>query len=217
MKLDVEGLREQIESESGLKFDGAGDKQDSEKVLDMIGAKFSTFQALRGANRAEIKSVASKYMGLPITDIIQEQRKAENLLEDAEKRLEDFMDSQHRKALKRFKGRMTEQDQERHAEEYIKSYVVGSYAREDEDPAAYEAHKAYEDLRSEIAKLRTEKNAVLLAKDAFIDENKDIIEEERRQARLRDIRKSGLLKELGIAEEEKEKPKEGSEADEGSI
>ena len=66
MKLDIKGLREQIESESGLKFDEAGDKQDSEKVLDMIGAKFSTFQALRGANRAEIKSVASKYMGLPI-------------------------------------------------------------------------------------------------------------------------------------------------------
>lgn len=221
MELDVKGLREQIENESrGLSFEEVeAYRQDmqSAKVRDMIGAKITTYQALRGENRQEVRQIAGKYMGLPITDILREQKKAENLLEDAENRLESFLEAHRKKALKQYKvGSMTEKQKEQHAEEYVKLYIMGHYAHENEDPKAYEAHKEYNKMKDEIAKLRTEKNAVLLAKDDFLEENRELIEEERKQARIRDIRKSGILAELGIAaEEEKEEQQAGEEEREG--
>lgn len=204
MKLNVEGLREQIENESRLKFEEREDyKATNEKVAEMIGAKLRNNAAYRGTNKPEIKGIAAKYMGMPITDILQEQRKAENVLEDAEKRLESFLDAHYKKAMKLHIG-VPESTQSELANEYVERYIVGSYAREDEDREAVEAHKLYTALYSEVARCRTEKNAVLLAKDAFIDDNRELIAEEQKQARLRDIRKSGLLKELGIAEEKAE-------------
>lgn len=218
MELDVKGLREQIERESGLNFDELSEEASiNKKVSDMIGAKLTTYRALREENRQEVRQIAGKYMGLPITDILREQKKAENLLEDAENRLESFLETQRKKALKQYKiGSMTEKQKEQHAEEYVKLYIMGSCAHENEDPKAYEAHKEYNKMKDEIAKLRTEKNAVLLAKDDFLEENRELIEEERKQARIRDIRKSGILAELGIAaEEEKEEQQAGEEEKEG--
>lgn len=183
--------------------------EEKDPVKASLSKKLNAYTArLNGYNSMER---AKAYMGKPISEIVREQRKAENRLEAAEENLEKFLDGERKKAVKRYKSG-TEDAKSKAAEEYIKYYVIGSYAYESREPDAYAAHKKYEELNEAVTEARIEKNALSVAQQDFEDVNKDLFEELRKEAVIADIKKSGILKKIGIQAEE---PQEAEEQEAG--
>ena len=160
------------------------------------------------------KKRKAKYMDLGITEIVQAQRKAQNVLTVAQMSWRLMLRQRKKSYIKSLNKTdlsvLSDEEKEERADSYVRSYLVYGQVYDKKQKA--KAKQKFDELRDEVARCRTEYNATLLAKQAFIDDNKDLIEEELRAKRLRDLRKSGILDELGIAEKKpEEKAEEGSE------
>lgn len=187
------------------------EKTANQRVTAMIGAKLGRLDALSGRDIEPQKRKAAKYMDLGITEIVQAQRKAQNLLTVAQDEVGAFIEAEKKSYIKSLNKTdlsvLSDEEKEDRADSYVRGYLVYGQVYDDKQRAA---KQKFDELRDEVARCRTEYNATLLAKQAFIDDNKDLIEEELRAKRLRDLRKSGILDELGLAEK---KPEENTEED----
>ena len=187
------------------------EKTANQKVKGMIGEKLRRLDALTGRDTEPQKRKAAAYMDLGITEIVQAQRKAQNLLTVAQDEVGAFIEAEKKSYIKSLNGTalavLSDEEKEERADSYVRSYLVYGQVYDKKQKAA---KQKFDELRDEVARCRTEYNATLLAKQAFIDDNKDLIEEELRAKRLRDLRKSGILDELGLAEK---KPEENTEED----
>ncbi len=186
------------------------EKQDSDtdhkntggdRLKDLIGAKvdryFTKYSGYDGS------ALAVKYMGKPISEIMQEERKLGNLLREAEQELDKFISEQYENARDKNSGKsLTEKDIDALSKSYVEEYVIGSRAGSDEEEKA--AHEKYIRLDDEVSRLRVEHNAVLLAKADYIDSNSALIRELQDKKRREDLKKSGLLIELGLEEKVEE-------------
>lgn len=172
-----------------------------DRLKDLIGAKIdSYFTKYCGYDGS---ALAVKYMGKPISEIMQEERKLGNLLSEAEQELDKFLSEQYENARAKNSGKsLTEKDISDLSKQYIEEYVIGSRAGGDEEEKA--AHEKYVRLDAEVSRLRVEHNAVLLAKADYIESNSDLIRELQDKIRRDDLKKSGLLSELGLVEKSEE-------------
>lgn len=116
---------------------------------------------------------------------------------------EKFLSEQYENARAKNSGKsLTEKDISDLSKQYIEEYVIGSRAGGDEEEKA--AHEKYVRLDAEVSRLRVEHNAVLLAKADYIESNSDLIRELQDKIRRDDLKKSGLLSELGLVEKSEE-------------
>lgn len=185
------------------------EKTSSQKVKASLNNKLETFFALRG--KFEGKYAASKYLGKSISDIMTEERRVNNLIEEIEERLnsltEEFL-APYRKA-----GNKTFGWNEERVESYVEDMKQRNLIRsEATDPKEIEARKKYMELKEELAQAKAEKNAIEVAKTDYMEQNADLIREAQERNRVKDLEKSGLLEEMELAEPDpvktEEKPKE---------
>ncbi len=177
----------------------------SAKIQDSIGKKLIGYVTRRGGYFGEY--AADKYMGMPISDIMQEERKTGNLLRNAESKLNELVDKHYQSAYKSAMkvGGTTERSARDYATGYVESNIIGSWGESD---AEKKAHAEFIELDAEVTQLRVEHNATLVAKQSYIDKNADLIREMQEKRRRDELINSGLLSELGLAEapQKKEKP-----------
>ena len=144
-------------------------------------------------------TLAAKYMDMPIKDLLAEQKKLDGKIDVVKKTLDMIVDREYKRfmaELDRSKHITVTQDQaDLRARAYVKNCIVGSGGTSDREQAV---HREYDSNLVELRKLRNEKNAVLVAKQAYIDKNSDIIKAELDKRRLEELRESGLLDELDV-------------------
>lgn len=188
------------------------EKTSSQKVKESLNNKLETLFALGG--RFEGKYAASKYIGKSISDIMTEERRVNNLIEEIEERLNSLIEEfsvPYRKAGNKTPG-WDEERVESYVEDMTQQNLIRSGAT---DPKEIEAHKKYMELKEELAQAKAERNAIEVAKADYKEQNKDLIREVRERNRVKDLEKSGLLEEMGLAEPDpvktEEEPKEAEE------
>lgn len=210
-----DGLLEQTvvkpETEASQKLQQM-EKTSSQKVKASLNNKLETFFALSG--KFEGKYAASKYLGKSISDIMTEERRVNNLIEEIEERLnsltEEFL-APYRKAGNKTFG-WNEERVESYVEDMKQRNLIRSGAT---DPKEIEARKKYMELKEELAQAKAEKNAIEVAKTDYMEQNADLIREAQERNRVKDLEKSGLLEEMELAEPDpvktEEEPKEAEE------
>lgn len=174
----------------------------SAKIQNSIGKKLVGYATRRGGYSGEY--AADKYMGMPISDIMQEERKSGNLLKNAESKLNELLDKHYQSAYKSAMkvGGTTERSARDYAKGYVESNIIGSWGESD---AEKKAHAEFIELDAEFTRLRVEHNATLVAKQSYIDKNADLIREMQEKRRRDELMNSGLLSELGLAEAPRKK------------
>ena len=188
------------------------EKTSSQKVKESLNNKLETMFALRG--RFEGKYAASKYLGKSISDIMTEERRVNNLIEEIEERLNSLIEEfsvPYRKAGRR-SGGWDEERIELYVTKFVNDNLIGTGATE---PDEIEAHKKYMKWRDELAQAKAEKNAIAVAKADYMEQNADLIREAQENKRRKEFEESGLLEELGIVKADpakaEEEPKEAEE------
>lgn len=187
------------------------EKTSSQKVKASLNNKLETFFALRGI--FEGKYAASKYLGKSISDIMTEERRVNNLIEETEERLNSLIEefsAPYRKAGNKTPG-WDEERVEMYVEKFVDANLIGNGAT---DPKEIEAHKKYMELREELAQAKADKNAIAVAKADYMEQNADLIREAQENKRRKEFEESGLLEELGIVKPEPVKTEEQKEAEE---
>lgn len=144
----------------------------------------------------DVKPLGSKYMGKPISEIMAAQKRCKEAVEAAESELDTFLDGEYQKVYKACK-KAAVLDPEVYARDYVEKSIIGNNYQGDKEAKA--AHKEYEKLRYAVRMATAEQNAVELAKQAYIDNN-PYIAEERKKREIEDLKKSGLLEEMGLSE-----------------
>lgn len=172
-------------------------RQEKDPVKASINKKMDAYITHLGGYNG--KDQAAQYIGKPITEIVREQRKAENLLEAAEKEVQDFLDDQYKKILKGFRSG-TESMRKELAERFVYDYIIGSLPSGDDEIS--EAHKKFLELKDAVAAARVKKNALAIAREDFETVHADIIQREKERAVLKDIRESGILKDFQTMRED---------------
>ena len=183
----------------------------SQKVKASLNNKLETFFALRGI--FEGKYTASKYLGKSISDIMTEERRVNNLIEETEERLNSLIEefsAPYRKVGNKTPG-WDEKRTEMYVEKFVDANLIGRVAT---DPKEIEAHKKYIELKEELAQAKAEKNAIEVAKADYMEQNADLIREAQENKRRKEFEESGLLEELGIVKPEPVKTEEQKEAEE---
>lgn len=177
----------------------------SQKVKASLNNKLETFFALRGI--FEGKYTASKYLGKSISDIMTEERRVNNLIEETEERLNSLIEEfsvPYRKSGNKTL-RWDEERVEMYVEKFVDANLIGNGAT---DPKEIEAHKKYIELREELAQAKAEKNAIEVAKADYMEQNADLIREAQENKRRKEFEESGLLEELGIVKSDPVKTEE---------
>lgn len=199
-----------LETEASQKLQQM-EKTSSQKVKASLNNKLETFFALRGIFKG--KYTASKYLGKSISDIMTEERRVNNLIEETEERLNSLIEefsAPYRKA-----GNKTPGWDEKRTEMYVEKFVDANLIRSGAtDPKEIEAHKKYMELREELAQAKADKNAIAVAKADYMEQNADLIREAQENKRRKEFEESGLLEELGIVKPEPVKTEEQKEAEE---
>lgn len=216
--------KEMKEVEKRIELDADAKERDREikkKTQQSIGRKLNRMASLqKGKNpayppiREERKRLADKYMNNGIVEILQAERKTSNLLTVAKDDVERFLDDEVRKYIKSLKKTnanfriLSDEEQERRAGNYLASVLqYGSCTSEAEKAMK----KKYDELRDEVARCNNEAIAVQMAKDTFLEDNADLIEEARREKRLRELKKSGILEELDLVEKQEKNEEDNEE------
>ena len=193
-----------LETEASQKLQQM-EKTSSQKVKASLNNKLETFFALRGI--FEGKYTASKYLGKSISDIMTEERRVNNLIEETEERLNSLIEEfsvPYRKS-----GNKTPGWDEERVEMYVEKFVDANLIRNGAtDPKEIEAHKKYMELREELAQAKAEKNAIEVAKADYMEQNADLIREAQENKRRKEFEESCLLEELGIVKSEPVKTEE---------
>lgn len=193
-----------LETEASQKLQQM-EKISSQKVKASLNNKLETFFALRGI--FEGKYTASKYLGKSISDIMTEERRVNNLIEETEERLNSLIEEfsvPYRKSGNKTPG-WDEERVEMYVEKFVDANLIGNGAT---DPKEIEAHKKYMELREELAQAKAEKNAIEVAKADYMEQNADLIREAQENKRRKEFEESGLLEELGIVKSEPVKTEE---------
>lgn len=193
-----------LETEASQKLQQM-EKTSSQKVKASLNNKLETFFALRGI--FEGKYTASKYLGKSISDIMTEERRVNNLIEETEERLNSLIEEfsvPYRKAGNKTPG-WDEERVEMYVEKSVDANLIGNGAT---DPKEIEAHKKYMELREELAQAKADKNAIAVAKADYMEQNADLIREAQENKRRKEFEESGLLEELGIVKSEPVKTEE---------
>ena len=193
-----------LETEASQKLQQM-EKTSSQKVKASLNNKLETFFALRGI--FEGKYTASKYLGKSISDIMTEERRVNNLIEETEERLNSLIEEfsvPYRKSGNKTPG-WDEERVEMYVEKFVDANLIGNGAT---DPKEIEAHKKYMELREELAQAKAEKNAIEVAKADYMEQNADLIREAQENKRRKEFEESGLLEELGIVKSEPVKTEE---------
>lgn len=199
-----------LETEASQKLQQM-EKTSSQKVKASLNNKLETFFALRGIFGG--KYTASKYLGKSISDIMTEERRVNNLIEETEERLNSLIEefsAPYRKAGNKTPG-WDEKRTEMYVEKFVDANLIGIGAT---DPKEIEAHKKYMELREELAQAKADKNAIAVAKADYMEQNADLIREAQENKRRKEFEESGLLEELGIVKPEPVKTEEQKEAEE---
>lgn len=199
-----------LETEASQKLQQM-EKTSSQKVKASLNNKLETFFALRGI--FEGKYAASKYLGKSISDIMTEERRVNNLIEETKERLNSLIEefsAPYRKAGNKTPG-WDEERVEMYVEKIVDANLIGNGAT---DPKEIEAHKKYMELREELAQAKADKNAIAVAKADYMEQNADLIREAQENKRRKEFEESGLLEELGIVKPEPVKTEEQKEAEE---
>ena len=177
----------------------------SQKVKASLNNKLETFLALNGI--FDEKYAASKYLGKSISDIMTEERRVNNYIQEIVERLnsvtEEFL-APYRKAGNKTFG-WDEERVESYAEDMKQRNLIRSGAT---DPKEIEAHKKYMELKGELARTIVEKNAIEVAKADYMEQNADLIREAQENKRRKEFEESGLLEELGIVKSDPVKTEE---------
>lgn len=193
-----------LETEASQKLQQM-EKTSSQKVKASLNNKLETFFALRGV--FEGKYTASKYLGKSISDIMTEERRVNNLIEETEERLNSLIEefsAPYRKVGNKTPG-WDEERTEMYVEKFVDANLIGSVAT---DPKEIEAHKKYIELKEELAQAKAEKNAIEVAKADYMEQNADLIREAQENKRRKEFEESGLLEELGIVKSKPVKTEE---------
>lgn len=187
------------------------EKTPSQRVKESLGTKLEDFLAVQGTFTG--KYAASKYLGKPISELMTEERRVDNLIADIEEKMsslyEEFANSCREVCNKSAgwdKGRT-----ELYVEDCLQRNLVGNGATDEQD---IEAHNKYMKLHSELAKAKADKNAIVVAKADYMNQNADLIKEAQENKRRKELEESGLLKELGIVNPDPAKPEEKVEESE---
>lgn len=193
-----------LETEASQKLQQM-EKTSSQKVKASLNNKLETFFTLIGI--FEGKYTASKYLGKSISDIMTEERRVNNLIEETEERLNSLIEEfsvPYRKS-----GNKTPGWDEERIEMYVEKFVDANLIRNGAtDPKEIEAYKKYMELREELAQAKAEKNAIEVAKADYMEQNADLIREAQENKRRKEFEESGLLEELGIVKSEPVKTEE---------
>ena len=211
-----DGLLEQTvvkpETEASQKLQQM-EKTSAQKIKESLTNKIETLLVLQEKTFTG-KYAASKYLGKSISDIMTEERRVNNYIQEIEERLnsltEEFL-APYRKA-----GNKTFGWNEERVESYVENMKQRNLIRSGAtDPKEIEAHKKYRELKEELAQAKAEKNAIEVAKTDYREQNADLIREAQERNRVKDLEKSGLLEEMGLAEPDpvktEEEPKEAEE------
>ena len=211
-----DGLLEQTvvkpETEASQKLQQM-EKTSAQKIKESLTNKIETLLVLQEKTFTG-KYAASKYLGKAISDIMTEERRVNNYIQEIEERLnsltEEFL-APYRKA-----GNKTFGWNEERVESYVENMKQRNLIRSGAtDPKEIEAHKKYRELKEELAQAKAEKNAIEVAKTDYREQNADLIREAQERNRVKDLEKSGLLEEMGLAEPDpvktEEEPKEAEE------
>lgn len=193
-----------LETEASQKLQQM-EKTSSQKVKASLNNKLETFFALRGI--FEGKYTASKYLGKSISDIMTEERRVNNLIEETEERLNSLIEefsAPYRKVGNKTPG-WDEKRTEMYVEKFVDANLIGRVAT---DPKEIEAHKKYIELKEKLAQAKAEKNAIEVAKADYMEQNADLIREAQENKRRKEFEESGLLEELGIVKSEPVKTEE---------
>lgn len=188
-----------------------------QRVMESIGNKITDHFAKQGVFTG--KYAASKYMGQSIHDLMTEERRVNNLIEDIEERKASFIEevkNPYRMSCSKVAG-WNEERVEAEVKTLVENNIIGTYGTEDRE---IKAHQKYVELENELLQAKADKNAIAVAKADYMEQNADLIREAQENKRRKEFEESGLLEELGIVKsdpvKEAEKPKETKEKEDES-
>ena len=175
---------------------------DLESAVDSVAQKAveeSLSRRLSGLIPSDPETLAAKYMDMPIKDLLAEQKKIEGNIETTKKVLDMIINREYGRCMVEFENSkfitFFQEQAEDQAQVYVRDCIIGSRGTTEREKAV---HKEYDNNMIELRNLKKERNAVLVAKQAYIDKNSDIIKAELDKRRLKELQESGLLDELDI-------------------
>lgn len=175
---------------------------DLESAVDSVAQKAVEESLSRRLSRlipSDPETLAAKYMDMPIKDLLSEQKKIEGNIETTKKVLDMIINREYGRCMVEFENSkfitLSQEQAEDQARVYVRDCIIGSRGTTEREKAA---HKEYDNNMIELRNLKKERNAVLVAKQAYIDKNSDIIKAELDKRRLKELQESGLLDELDI-------------------
>jgi hypothetical protein len=175
---------------------------DLESAVDSVAQKAveeSLSRRLSGLIPSDPETLAAKYMDMPIKDLLSEQKKIEGNIETTKKVLDMIINREYGRCMVEFENSkfitLSQEQAEDQARVYVRDCIIGSRGTTEREKAV---HKEYDNNMIELRNLKKERNAVLVAKQAYIDKNSDIIKAELDKRRLKELQESGLLDELDI-------------------
>lgn len=175
---------------------------DLESAVDSVAQKAveeSLSRRLSGLIPSDPETLAAKYMDMPIKDLLAEQKKIEGNIETTKKVLDMIINREYGRCMVEFENSkfitLSQEQAEDQARVYVRDCINGSRGTTEREKAV---HKEYDNNMIELRNLKKERNAVLVAKQAYIDKNSDIIKAELDKRRLKELQESGLLDELDI-------------------
>lgn len=175
---------------------------DLESAVDSVAQKAveeSLSRRLSGLIPSDPETLAAKYMDMPIKDLLAEQKKIEGNIETTKKVLDMIINREYGRCMVEFENSkfitLSQERAEDQAQVYVRDCIIGSRGTTEREKAV---HKEYDNNMIELRNLKKERNAVLVAKQAYIDKNSDIIKAELDKRRLKELQESGLLDELDI-------------------
>lgn len=175
---------------------------DLESAVDSVAQKAveeSLSRRLSGLIPSDPETLAAKYMDMPIKDLLSEQKKIEGNIETTKKVLDMIINREYGRCMVEFENSkfitLSQEQAEDQARVYVRDCIIGSRGTTEREKAV---HKEYDNNMIELRNLKKERNAVLVAKQVYIDKNSDIIKAELDKRRLKELQESGLLDELDI-------------------
>lgn len=172
------------------KVTGTPNKYSSYAEAKQAGDVKAMIAFKRANNSAALRELSVEYSKLSISEIQRRLRSSEETLakaKDIVTRLEEQEYNRIKKEFSRIGGLVGDRLEGAVAE------ALQDYFRKNEE---------YLDAVSDYNSIKTENRALRNAKEIFVSDHADLIEEERKKAQREDLRASGLLAELGIASQD---------------
>lgn len=171
------------------------ERTNNQRVMESLDSKFVDYFAKQGVFTG--KYAASKYIGQSISNLMTEERRVSNLIEDIEERKASLIEEVkkfYRKSCSKVAG-WSEERVEVEVKTLVDNNIIGTYGTEERE---IEAHQKYAELENELLQATADKNAIAVAKADYMEQNADLIREAQENKRRKEFEESGLLEELGI-------------------